>query len=161
MENQFSDIIGTSLEKIKEFADAETVIGEPISTPNGTTVIPVSKVSMGFASGGIGAKEKENKEKGKEPRIGGGGGTGVTVTPIAFLVISPSGKVDLLSVSTPANEGTIDKITSIIERSPDILERIKKVFSSDKKKKKVKVENKTEAADDSEQEIEVEIVEQK
>ena len=153
MDNQFNDIIGTSLEKIKEFADTDTVIGQPITTPNGTTVIPVSKVSMGFASGGIGSKVKE-KENIKQPRIGGGGGTGVTVTPIAFLIISPSGKVDLMPIANHSNEGTIDKVTSIIERSPDILERLKKVFVSDKKKCK---ENKGENQDTK---IKTEIVEE-
>lgn len=142
MENSFNEIISTSLEKIKEFADSETVVGEPILTPNGTTVIPVSKVSMGFASGGLGGKTKDGT---KQPRIGGGGGTGVTVTPMAFLVISPAGKVELISVTNQSNEGTVDKITSVIERSPDILERLKKVFTSDgKKKKKTEKTEKTE-----------------
>ncbi|MBR2340266.1 MAG: sporulation protein YtfJ [Clostridia bacterium] len=148
MENNLNDIIGTSLEKIKEFADTETVTGEPITTPNGTTIIPVSKVSMGFATGAIGSS---NKEKVQKPRIGGGGGTGITVTPIAFLVISASGKVDMLPVCAQTNEGTIDKITAIIERSPDILDRLKKVFTSDKKKSE---------KSESESEFEVEIVEE-
>ena len=78
-ENKLSDIIGTSLEKIKALVDGETVIGNPIQTPNGTTVIPVSKISMGFASGGIDYTGK----KAPVQNFGGGGGTGVTVTPIS------------------------------------------------------------------------------
>ncbi len=149
MENSFNEIIGNSLQKIKEFADAETVIGEPIVTANGTTVIPVSKVTMGFATGGLGSKQTDNKK----PRMGGGGGTGVTVTPIAFLIVSASGKVDLMPISAPSGDGatTIDKVTSIIERSPDILARLKNVFTSDKKKaeKEEKAKESSEEAADA------------
>ncbi len=97
-ENRFSDIIGTSLEKIKEFTDSETVVGAPISA-NGVTIIPVSKISMGFASGGL---DYNGKHKSSQPvkskNFGGGGGTGVTVNPVAFLVIHPEGRVEVLPI---------------------------------------------------------------
>ena len=132
-ENKISDIIRTSLEKIKSLADAETVIGAPIETPNGTTVIPVSKVSVGFASGGVDYHDK--KAPGAAQNFGGGGGTGMTVTPISFLIISPDGNVQLLPITTPAQPDTVDKVTAFIERSPDLFERFKTVFKSEKKKK--------------------------
>lgn len=131
-ENKISDIIRTSLEKIKSLADAETVIGAPIETPNGTTVIPVSKVSVGFASGGVDYNDK--KAPGAAQNFGGGGGTGMTVTPISFLIISPDGNVQLLPITNPAQPDTVDKVTAFIERSPDLFERFKTVFKSDKKK---------------------------
>ncbi len=138
-ESKLNDIIGTSLEKIKALADGETVIGNPITTPGGTTVIPVSKISMGFASGGIDYNGKKAAEHSKQ-NFGGGGGTGITVAPVAFLIIAPDGNIQLLPITGPANSAgavdTVDKVTAFIERSPDILERIKRVFSSDKKKKK-------------------------
>ena len=135
-ENKISDIISTSLEKIKALADGETVIGNPIATPNGTTIIPVSKVSMGFASGGIDYNGK--KAPVGAQNFGGGGGTGITVTPISFLVVSPDGNVQLMPISNPTQTDTVDKVTSFIERSPELLEKIKKVFVSEKKKKNTK-----------------------
>ncbi len=133
-ENKLNDIIGTSLEKIRALADGETVIGNPINTPNGTTIIPVSRVSMGFASGGLDYSGK--KATTAAQNFGGGGGTGVTVNPVAFLVLSPDGDVKLLPV-TPAPQGgdTIDKVTAFIERSPDLIEKLKQIFASGKKKK--------------------------
>lgn len=136
-ENKLSDIIGTSLEKIKALADGETVIGNPISTPNGTTVIPVSKVSVGFASGGVDYNGKKTKETTVSAQnFGGGGGTGLTVSPVAFLIISPDGNVSMLPINAAAKNDTVDKVTSFIERSPELLEKFKKVFASEKKKKK-------------------------
>ena len=121
-ENKLNDIIGTSLEKIRELADGETVIGNPITTPNGTTIIPVSKVSVGFASGGVDYLSSKKQTPGKESsgqNFGGGGGTGLTVSPVAFLIISPEGSVQLLPVAAPASQpGTVDKVTAFIERSP-------------------------------------------
>ena len=137
-DSKLNDIIGTSLEKIKALADGETVIGNPITTPNGTTVIPVSKISMGFASGGIDYTGKKNRENDKQ-NFGGGGGTGVTVAPVAFLIISAEGDIQLLPITAPSQGGTVDtvdKVTSFIERSPELLERIKRVFTSDKKSQK-------------------------
>ncbi|MBO5653305.1 MAG: sporulation protein YtfJ [Clostridia bacterium] len=136
-ENKLNDMIGVSLEKIKELAGTETVIGNPIYTPNGTLILPVSKVSMGFASGGIDYGQKKNDEgtESKKPdRFGGGGGTGVTVTPIAFLIVAPDGKVELTTINTSKNTDTVDKVADLIERSPDIIERLKDVFVGAKKK---------------------------
>ena len=137
-ENKLSDIIETSLEKIKGIADGETVLGNPISTPNGTTVIPVSKISVGFASGGVDYHGKRSKEATSvAANFGGGGGTGLSVSPIAFLIISPTGDVQLLPIQGAGNEATtLDKVTSLIERSPDILDRLKKVLVNDRKKEK-------------------------
>ena len=146
-DSKLNDIIGTSLEKIKALADGETVIGNPITTPDGTTVIPVSKVSMGFASGGIDYSGKKASE-GSKQNFGGGGGTGITVAPEAFLIILPDGNIQLLPITGTAGSAgavdTVDKVTSFIERSPDILERLKRVFTSGKKKEKAAVEEKDE-----------------
>ena len=113
-ENKLNDIIGTSLEKIKALADGETVIGNPISTPNGTTVIPVSKVSVGFASGGVDYNGKKAKDTTVAAQnFGGGGGTGLTVSPVAFLIISPDGNVSMLPINASPKDGTVDKVTKI------------------------------------------------
>ncbi len=148
-ESKFSDIIRSSLEKVKEFANSETVIGEPI-TVGGTTIIPVSRITMGFASGGIDYAGKKNRDAGPKPNnFGGGGGTGVNITPIAFLVISENGTTEILPVTGYEDGSSVDKITSLIERSPDILARLRDVFT---KKKSKKTEGDDIAVDDAAEE---------
>ncbi|MFA6947660.1 MAG: GerW family sporulation protein [Eubacteriales bacterium] len=136
MENKLSDIIKTSLESIRDLVDVNTVIGDPIKTDSGTTIIPVSKVSMGFASGGVDyfSKQKEGESSAaKQPGFGGGGGTGVSVSPLGFLVIKPDGNVDLLNITMPQTNDTIETIGSLIDKAPDVISRLKAIFSGDKK----------------------------
>ena len=127
--SKINEIIATSLEKVRSLADAKTIIGDPISTPAGTIIIPVSKVSIGMATGGL---DYNGKGSEKPANFGGGGGTGVSISPVAFLVISPSGVVELLTVANPSGD-SIDKIAGVIDRAPDLLERLKGVFHSRKK----------------------------
>ena len=140
-ENKLNEMIETSLGKIRELAGTETVVGDPIYTPDGTLILPVSKVSMGFASGGLdyGSRKESDNAKAKD-RFGGGGGTGVTVTPIAFLIISAAGKIDLIPIAAPQGSDTVDKVASLIERSPEILQRLKDVFVAKKKEKEAVTE---------------------
>ena len=137
-ENKISEIIGTSLEKIKELSDTGTVIGEQIKTDNGTVIIPISKVSLGFVSGGVDlACKKKAAEKGDKSNdsFGGGGGAGVSIYPMGFLIIKPNGDVDMLNV-TPADEiygnGNAAIIASLIEKTPDLIKKLKDVFSKEK-----------------------------
>lgn len=138
-ESKINDIIQVSLEKIRELVDAQTIIGTPINTANGTTVIPVSKVTVGFASGGLDYSSKkadaktQNGPVSKPTNFGGGGGTGISVSPIAFLIVNPSGHVDLLTINKNETSDPIDKIAALIERSPDIVDKFKNVFSKNKK----------------------------
>ena len=131
-ENNLSDVIISSLSGIKEFAGAETIIGDPIHLKSGSDIIPVSKVSMGFATGGLDYAKHDNPHRPKN--FGGGGGTGVSITPIAFLISDGNGKVDLLPVVSPQNIGTVDKIASLIERSPEILGELKEVLTPERVK---------------------------
>lgn len=112
-------LIGASLEKIKQMVDVETIVGDPITTADGITIIPVSKVSFGFASGGSDISSKSAKDL-----FGGGSGAGVTISPIAFIVIA-NGDVKLLQMSMNANSSNavvnmipdvIDKITSMVKK---------------------------------------------
>ena len=130
-ENKLNDIIQTSLDNIKSMVDSNTVIGSPITTANGTLVIPVSKVFVGFASGGIDYRDKNAGEKAAAKNFGGGGGTGLTVSPVGFLVVSPNGSVELLNVNEPTKEkqDPISQIVGLLERSPDLIERLQAVFS--------------------------------
>ena len=133
--NKLNDIIQTSLENIRTMVDANTVIGTPINTESGTTIIPISKISMGFASGGL---DYNNKNAGTDgapgarplpQNFGGGGGTGLSIQPVGFLIINKEGNVELINVGTPVPNDPIEQVSNIIERSPDIFAKLKAVFS--------------------------------
>ncbi len=132
-ENNLSEIFSSAIAEIREFADAETIVGEPISVGNGTSVIPISKVSMGFASGGLDLTKRGDPLRHKN--FGGGSGTGVSITPVAFLVSSADGRVEIMPVVPAKAVGTIDKIAALIEHSPTILGDLKDVLTPDRVKK--------------------------
>lgn len=122
MEHPIGSLMGTTMEKIKEMIDVNTIIGEPITSPDGTLIIPVSKVSYGFAAGGSDLPtKKENKDC-----FGGGSGAGVTIQPVAFLTVYQG---DVRLVSVDREEGTADKLVNMI---PDVLKKVKGVFKKDK-----------------------------
>ncbi len=128
-QNKISNIIQTSLESIRTVVDANTIIGDPIVTPAGITVLPVSKVSVGFASGGFDylGKNAATTTKNNGNNFGGGGGSGLTVEPVAFLVISADGNVNLLPIDAPSS-GKSD-IATIIDGAPTLIDKIKSLFS--------------------------------
>ena len=131
-ENKMSEIIRASVEGLKSSFDANTIIGEAITTANGTVVIPVSKLSVGFASGGIDYMGKKAAVTSSN-NFGGGGGSGLSVVPVAFLIISPTGSVELLNINDnkePADP--VSQIINAIERSPELIEKFKEVFSKNK-----------------------------
>lgn len=131
--NKLNEIIQTSLESIRSMVDSNTVIGSPITTANGTLVIPVSKVFVGFASGGMDYRDKKFGDKPVENNFGGGGGTGLTVSPVAFLIVAPNGTVELLNVNEPTREkqDVLSQVVGFLERSPELFERLRAVFSKD------------------------------
>lgn len=100
MSNAIEGILGVSMEKIREMVDVNTIIGDPISAPNGTTIIPVSKVSFGFASGGSDLPTQAAE------KFAGGAGAGVTVKPQAFIVIKTDGDVELLELGGAGKTST-------------------------------------------------------
>lgn len=126
MNNNVEGLMGVSVEKIREMVDANTVIGTPIALGDGITIIPVSKVSYGFASGGSDLPSKSNADL-----FGGGAGAGINITPVAFLTIK-DGEINLLPVVSKPD--TLDRLVSLV---PDAVGKI-----SDLKKKKK--EDKTE-----------------
>ena len=131
-ENKLEDIIRTSLENIRSMIDANTVIGTPIATDNGVTVIPISKVSVGYASGGLDFNGKD-KPANNPQNFGAGGGTGVSINPVGFLIVKKDGNIEMINVGqTPIAGDPIEQIVYIIERCPDIVRRIKAVFKKDK-----------------------------
>lgn len=137
-ESKINDIIKVSLEKIKDIVDTETVIGSPIETAGGTTIIPVSKVAVGFASGGLDydadtptATKEAKHSLLKNANFSGGGGTGISVSPIGFLVVSKDGRVELLTMDNPGASDSIEKLVSVVERAPEIISRVKTAFKKE------------------------------
>ena len=127
--HQIGEIMGVTMDKIKEMIDVNTIVGEPIRTPDGITIIPVSKVSMGFASGGSDFATKAQKPE-ADNAFGGGAGAGVTITPMAFVVIRGE-SVRMLPVSEPAST-SVDRIVELV---PDILDRIEGIARQFKDRK--------------------------
>lgn len=117
MSNGLPNMLDNTIAKIREMVDVNSVIGEPIVTADGITIIPVSKVSVGFGGGGSDFVSKNVNHH--ENPFGGGIGAGVKVTPIAFLVIK-EGNVRMIPVAAPANT-TADRL---VEMVPDTLDRI-------------------------------------
>lgn len=140
-----SEIIKETIDKVKNVADTKTVIGEPITLIDGVTIIPVSKVSVGAGIGGGEYGTKKNKkntdaETTTTDNFGGGGGTGITVTPVAFLVITADGETKLLNIgensgyASAAIMGAVNGIDAALDKAPDIIEKIKFLFKGKKSK---------------------------
>lgn len=124
-EHPILSLMDTTLQKIRDMADVNTIIGDQIVSPDGTIIIPVSKVSMGFASGGSDVGSKSPKSM-----FGGAGGAGVTINPIAFIVVS-KGDVKLLQIensTTPTG-----KAVSLV---PELFDKVVALFNKDKADKK-------------------------
>ena len=125
MSQTLPNMLENTIAKIREMVDVNSVIGNPITTPDGTTIIPVSKVSVGFGGGGSDFVSK-NLNKQENP-FGGGAGGGVKVTPIAFLIIK-DGNVRMMPVAEPASS-TADRIVEMI---PDTLDKLTAYLDSKK-----------------------------
>ncbi len=128
-EMPLKQVIDATLENLKNIISTDTVIGEPITVMEGTVVIPVSKVSVGFTSGGVDFDGKKTDNK----HFGGGNGAGVSVNPIAFLVITSSG-VQLLNINKEASANTLaDTISDFLVKSPELISKFKETFKKEKK----------------------------
>ena len=117
-----SGILGTSIEKIKDLVDVSTIIGDPIKISDTLQIIPVSKVTYGFASGGADFPSKSNKEL-----FGGGGGAGVTITPVAFLVIN-NGDVTLKHIT--AYDNAAERVVNLV---PEMFDKVTGLMNKTKK----------------------------
>lgn len=119
--HKIGNIMGITMDKLKEMVDVNTIVGEPIQLEDGTAIIPISKVSFGFASGGSDLPAKTEKEL-----FGGGSGAGVSIQPIAFLVVY-KGEAKLMQVSL--NASTPNAIVNLI---PDVVEKISDIIGKEK-----------------------------
>lgn len=128
MSQNLPDMLNSTIEKIRQMVDANSVIGESITTPDGVTIIPISKISIGLGGGGSDFVSK-NVNHAENP-FGGGVGAGIKVTPVAFLIIK-DGAVRMLPVALPAST-TTDRI---IEMIPSTLDQVISVIDSHLPKK--------------------------
>ncbi|HOV78756.1 MAG TPA: GerW family sporulation protein [Bacillota bacterium] len=118
-------LMKTAMESIKEMVDVNTVVGDPVETPDGIVIIPVSRVTCGFAAGGgefdMGLERKDGGEQVQMPSFGGGSGAGVSVKPIGFLVVG-NGQVRFLPVDGNA---VVDRLIDI---APQVIAQIQSMF---------------------------------
>ncbi len=129
MAHPVEGVMGVSMEKIREMVDVETIIGDPI-TAEGVTIIPVSKVSFGFASGGSDLPTQAAE------KFAGGSGAGVTVKPVAFIVIKTDGSVNLMELGAKGSplDGVMDALPGIVEKIKGFMAE-KKAAKAEKKAK--------------------------
>ena len=128
MSQNLPNMLENTIAKIREMVDVSSVIGDPITTPDGVTIIPVSKVSVGFGGAGSDYVSK-NLNKHENP-FGGGAGGGMKIVPIGFLIVK-EGSVRMLPVAAPANTST----DRLVEQIPDTLDKIVSFIDSHIKKK--------------------------
>lgn len=118
------ELMETTMQKIREMVDVNTVIGQPIGPVDGITLIPVSKVSFGFASGG---SDFQSKQQSANANFGGGSGAGVKITPVAFVIVK-DGAVRIMKVDPPAAT-TVDRI---VEMAPDLIDKVSDLVKKEK-----------------------------
>ena len=113
MEKSANGILKTTIEKVRDLVDVSTIIGEPINLPDGLTIIPVSKVTYGFASGGSDFPSKNNVEL-----FGGAGGAGITINPVAFIVIKDG---DVTIKHIVSNDNAVERAVSLV---PEMFDKV-------------------------------------
>ena len=114
-----NNLMSTSMEKIRELVDVNTIIGEPITSPDGTIIIPVSKVSFGFVSGGSDLPTQAPKDV-----FAGGSGAGITIKPMAFIVVQRDGEVKMLELGA----GGGSPLEGLMNSAPDLIAKVKAIF---------------------------------
>ncbi len=130
MEKSANGILRTTIEKVRDLVDVSTIIGEPINLPDGLTIIPVSKVTYGFASGGSDFPSKNNVEL-----FGGAGGAGITINPVAFLVVKDG---DVTIKHIVSNDNAVERAVSLV---PEMFDKVTNLA----KKKKADADETVEA----------------
>ena len=123
--NPIGELMQNTMESVKNMLKVDTVVGDPIYTPDGITLVPISRISVGFGGGGV---EFSNKKSGETRPYGGGNATGVKIDPIGFLVIK-EGVVRMISVAPPASN-TVDRIIDLV---PEVMDRIDAFVEKNKK----------------------------
>ena len=134
MNHPLSEMMSSSMSKIREMVDVNTVIGDPIVTGDGVTIIPVTKVSIGYGGGGSDFATK-NYPANRDNAFGGGAGAGVSITPVAFLIVRGD-SVKLLPVMPPPAT-TLDRV---IETVPEVVDKVTDFIDKQQAKSAAKAE---------------------
>lgn len=124
--NPISELMQTTMQNVKDVLKVDTVVGDPIVTPDGITLVPISKISLGFGGGGV---EFNSKKAGEKQPYGGGNATGVKIEPIGFLIIK-DGTVRMINVTPPASN-TVDRIIDMV---PQVMDRVDNFIDKQKNK---------------------------
>lgn len=123
MENHpIQGLMKTAMESIKDMVDVNTIVGDPVETPDGSVIMPISRVTFGFAAGGSEFLAEKNAENSSYP-FGGGSGAGVTVQPVAFLVVG-NGNVRML----PVDSNTM--VERLVDIAPQLLNQVQGMIQS-------------------------------
>jgi len=125
-EHPIQGLMKTAMESIKDMVDVNTIVGDAVETPDGTVIIPISRVSFGFAAGGANSEPEESGQSQTVNSFGGGSGAGVSVKPVGFLVCSPSSGVRFMPV-----EGNL-VYGRIIDLVPKVLSTIQEMLDGKK-----------------------------
>ncbi len=114
--NPIGELMQSTMENVRSMMKMDTVVGDPIITPDGITLIPISRISVGFGGGGV---EFSSDKVGQQRPYGGGNATGVKIEPIGFLVIK-EGVIRMINVTPPANN-TVDRLIDLV---PQVMDRV-------------------------------------
>lgn len=124
-EHPIQGLMSVTMDKIRQMADSNTIIGKPIKTDDGTTILPVSRISFGFASAGT---DFDGKNAANKDLFGGGSGAGVNIQPVAFLVVK-DGCVRTIQLSDGSN--TIDRALTML---PELVDKVSALLKKEEKK---------------------------
>lgn len=132
-EHPIQGMMATAMQSIKEMVDVNTIVGTPVETKDGTVIIPISKVSFGFAAGGSDIPEKADYRN--EKSFGGGSGAGVSIQPVAFMVVGEN-QIKLMPVN-----GTDNPVSKLIDYIPEAVDKVAGFVSKREKKAKKEQEH--------------------
>lgn len=122
-EHPIQGLMKTAMESIKDMVDVNTIVGDAVETPDGTVIIPISRVSFGFAAGGANSEPEENDQSPTANSFGGGSGAGVSVKPVGFLVCSPVSGVRFMPVEGNLVYGRIlDLVPKVLSTIQEMLD---------------------------------------
>ena len=131
-EHPISDLVSSAMASIKEMVDVNTIIGKPIETSDGITIIPISRVTFGFGAGG--SEFEPKKETVTNGLFGGGSGAGVSITPVGFLTVS-GGEVKMV----PVSDATGMAVDKILQTVPPVVDKVSEFFKKRKEKKETEI----------------------
>lgn len=132
-EHPIQGLMKTAMENLKEMVDVNTIVGDPVETPDGSVILPVSKVGFGFAAGGSefhvdGSSSSDPRDQGSDLPFGGGSGGGVSITPVAFLIVNSTG-IKMVHI-----DGQTHLYERVLDSAPQFFEKVQNMLKRDKNK---------------------------